>query len=142
MRVLLDSSALAKRYIAEPGWPQVRALLARADELLLSILAYPEVIAALSRRRREGRIGDEQYEHAKRRATSDLNDATIVGLDAEVMQRTVLCLEREALRASDAIHIASAIEAGVDRFVSADRRQCEAARATGLTVEEIPSEDP
>lgn len=139
MRVLLDSSALAKRYITEPGWPHVRALLARADELLLSILAYPEVIAALNRSRREGRITEEQYEHAKRRATTDLNDATIVGLDAEVMQRTVLCLERKTLRASDAIHIASAIEAGVDCFVSADRRQCEAARAMGLAVEEVPS---
>jgi len=137
VRVLLDSSALAKRYIDEPGWPQVRATLQAADELLLSVIAFPEVVAALNRNRRDGKLTDDQYEVAKRRATADFKDATVITLDAEVMQSTIRCLEQAPLRAADAIHVASALEANADCFVSADRRQCRAAKAMGLRVERI-----
>ena len=137
MRVFMDSSALAKRYIEEPGWPRVHELLLRADELLISVIAYPEVVAALCRRRREGTLTDDQYQIAKRRAASDFNDAMVVGIDADVMRRTILCLEQAPLRAADAVHVASALEADADLVVSADRRQCSAARALGLEVEEV-----
>lgn len=42
MRVFLDSSALLKHYIDEPGSRRVRTCLRKAQELLLSVLVWPE----------------------------------------------------------------------------------------------------
>lgn len=137
MRDFFDSSALAKLYIREPGRAAVRSVLAEADELLLSVLALPEILSMLNRLRREGKIPRDEYTTQKRLVVADVADATVIGLTSAVVARTIDCLERATLRASDAIHVASALEAGVDQFVSADRRQCEAARAVGLRVEEI-----
>ena len=134
MRVLLDSSALVKCYAVEPGRKRVQDILMRADELLLSVLALPEVVAALNRKRREGVLAKNQYAAAKRRVTADVADASVVQLSGDVMAAAVHCLEQAALRASDAIHVASALVARVDCFVSADHRQCDAARALGLDV--------
>ena len=137
MRVFLDSSALAKYYIREPGSRAVRAWLERADELLLSVLALPEVMSVFNRLQREGKIAHAQYAELKRKAIADVQDATVVPLTPEVLGTAIDCLERAPLRALDALHVASAIEANADRFVSADRRQCRAAQAVGLRVEEV-----
>ncbi len=137
MRHFFDSSALAKLYIREPGRAAVRSVLAEADELLLSVLALPEILSMLNRLRREGKIPRDEYATQKRLVVADVADATVIGLTSAVVARTIDCLERATVRASDAIHVASALEADVDQFVSADRRQCDAARAVGLRVEEI-----
>jgi len=139
VRAFLDSSALAKLYLQEPGRARVEAQLAETDVLILSMLALPEVISALSRLRRAGGISNKQYLAKKQRVVADIGDAAVVRLTDSVVKRAVECLEHAPLRASDAIQVASAIEAGVDRFVSADRRQCKAARAMGLRVEEVAS---
>jgi len=137
MRVFLDSSALVKRHIGEPGTREVLAWLGRADDVVISILAFPEVVSAFARLRREGQMTAEEYRVRKQRLASDSEKATVMELSPDIVERAVVCLEQTPLRASDAIHIASAIEAGVDCFVSADRRQCEAAKAMGLAVEDV-----
>jgi len=138
VRAFLDSSALAKLYLHEPGRALVEARLAEAQELILSVLALPEVISALTRLRRSGDIDDEEYLAQKQRVTADAADAAIVGVTPVVVRRAVECLERAPLRASDAVHVASAIEAEADAFVSADQRQCNAAREMGLRVVAVP----
>ena len=139
MRVFLDSSAFLKHYIDEPGSSRIRDCLHEAAELVLSVLAWPEMISALNRLRRDGALDDQAYNGVKPQIEEDFTNATVVALSGPVLDATVRCLEGTALRASDAVHVASALMAEVDRFVSADRRQCEAARAMGLTIEEIPS---
>ncbi len=142
MRLFLDASAFLKHYIDEPGSSRVRHFLGEADELVLSVIVWPEILSALNRLRRERVLDDEDYAVVKARFQRDLANAIVVALTVEVLQETTRCLERAPLRASDAIHVASALEAGAGLFVSADRRQCEAAKALGLTVEAIPSEGP
>jgi predicted nucleic acid-binding protein len=138
VRAFSDSSALAKLYIREPGRAKVQSRLAEADELFLSVLALPEVMSALNRLRRGGKIGDDEYATQKQAAVADVRDAAVVQVTPSVVARAVDCLERTSLRASDAVHVASALEVGADLFLSADRRQCEAARAMGLRVERVP----
>ena len=55
----------------------------------------------------------------------------------EVLKTTIAILEHSELRAADAIHVASAIEAKVSRFVSSDAKQIEAAKKFKLTVDSI-----
>jgi len=141
MRVFLDSSAWLKNYIAETGTARVKARLREADELILSVIAWPEAISALNRLRREAALDAEGYAMAKEAIEEDLPNATVIPLTADVLARAVRCLENAPLRAGDAIHVATALEAMPDRFISSDHRQCEAARAMGLGVEEVTSDD-
>jgi len=137
MRLFLDSSALAKRHIGEQGSDRVVARLQEADEAVLSVLAAPEVVSALNRRRREGRLADAAYQARKHDLIEDIKHATVLDLTPSVVAGAISLLERFALRCSDAIHVATAIEVGPDLFLSGDHRQCEAARAEGLNVEEV-----
>jgi len=62
-----------------------------------------------------------------------------VGLQSGVILRAIRVLEMWPLRSADALQVASAQLWGADVFLSADRRQCAAARGAGLEVEELPA---
>ncbi len=68
---------------------------------------------------------------------SDIDDATVIGITEDVIARAVDLLEQFPLRSADTLHIACASEWSTDLFVSADDRQCKAARAHGLRVQAI-----
>lgn len=134
MRVYFDSSAFAKRYIDEAGTEQVLSWCDRADELVLSVIALPELISAFCRLQREGRLNPAQYRKIKQDLMADLTDALLCDTTPALLQLAVRALEASTLRGMDAIHIGAAQVCEADVFVSADARQCEAARATGLQV--------
>lgn len=134
MRVFFDPSALAKRYVDEPGTTDVLDWCGRADELALAITAVPEMISAFCRLRRESRITEAQYRRLKGELLADVADSLICELTPQVVQKAVRMLEAYPLRGVDAIHVAAALACEADAFVSADARQCTAARGAGLKV--------
>jgi len=134
MRVFFDPSALAKRYVDEAGTAEVLDWCDRAGELALAVTAVPELISAFCRLRHEGRISALQYRRLKAELMGDLADALICDLTPQVVQRAVDALEAHPLRGMDAIHVAAALACEADVFVSADQRQCAAARGAGLKV--------
>jgi hypothetical protein len=137
MRVFFDSSAFVKRYVREEGTEAVLTFCDEAAELCLSGIALPEIVSAFCRLRREGVISPVQYRHLKAHLLADISDAAVCDLTPEVIHNAVVCLEKSALRAMDAIHVGSALTLNADLFVSADARQCAAARAAGLRVEQV-----
>ena len=137
MNLFADSSALAKRYIADEKSDDFDQLLQRATSLTVSVLCLPEILSALCRRRRERSLTAAHYASAKDALESDLSDATIIQITDEVILSGVDLLEANPLRCSDAIQIASALVWRADVFVSADDRQCAAAKASGLKVEKL-----
>ena len=138
MNVFLDSSALAKRYIQEPGSDRLEGILSLASSLGVSVICVSEVVSALCRRRREGNLSRQEYLKAKQALFEDIEDASVVNVPERVLARAVELLERWPLRSSDSLHVASAAEWSAELFVSADERQCAAARAYRLQVEELP----
>ena len=48
MRLFLDSSAFAKRFVNEAGSQDVERLCSLADELALSVICVPEIVSALN----------------------------------------------------------------------------------------------
>lgn len=137
MRVFFDSSAFAKRYVSEPGTDAVLAWCEQATEVGLSGIALPEIISAFCRLRRDRRISGPQYDRLKSALLSDIEDASICDLTPQVLAQSVHSLETSVLRGMDAIHIGSAVALRAEVFVSADQRQCEAARRAGLRVESV-----
>jgi predicted nucleic acid-binding protein len=136
MKVCLDSSAFAKRFVEEQGSDAVEAVCAQADELGLSVLCVPEVISALNRRLRERMLSPVQYRQAKQRLLDDVRDADIIQLTPSVVGSAIQVLEASPVRAMDALHIACALEWGADLFVSADTRQLAAVKRAGLKTKQ------
>ena len=134
MNLFADSSALAKRYIADEQSEELSEVLQEAANLAVSVLCLPEIISALCRRNRERFLTKTQYEMAKRALESDLADAAVIQIVDDVLLHSIRVLETHPLGASDAIQISSALVWGADKFVSADARQCAAAKASGLDV--------
>lgn len=135
MRLFLDTSVFIKRYVEEPGSDRVRELMAQADALGLCVLVLPEAVSTLQRLVREGRLSANDYDAMKGAMGADLDGADICDLTPAALEHTITCLERQALRALDAIHIGCARVYRPDLFVSADRRQCQAARGENLPIE-------
>jgi len=134
MNLFADSSALAKRYIADETSDGFEELLHRSNSLAVSVLCLPEVISALCRRLRERYLTKSQYAQAKAALEADLVDTAVIAMTDEVLIHGVRLLENHPLRASDAIQISSALAWQADAFTSADARQCDAAKAAGLKV--------
>lgn len=110
----------------------MEALISSADAVGTCVICFPEVIATLCRCEQERRITRREYISTKSILMMDMADMDLVQLTDSVMDRTVHLLERIPLKASDALHIASALEWEADAFVSADKRQRECARRAGL----------
>ena len=137
MKVFLDTSAFAKRYIAEQGSNEVLELCQQADSLVVSIICLPELISTLSRLVRENILTQADYRKLKGDAMADLADVDICQITQGVMASVVTLLESNQLRAMDALHVACALAIEPDVFVSADHRQLAAARKAGLNVVDV-----
>lgn len=137
MNVFLDSSALAKGYVQEPGSDRLQDILWSASTLGVSVLCISEIVSALCRCRRERTLSHQQYLKARRALSEDIEDSTIVYVTDQVVARAIELLERWPLRSSDSLQVASAAEWSTELFVSADEKQCLAARGFGLQVEDL-----
>ena len=132
MRMFFDSSAYAKRFIEEPGSQTVDKLCMAATELALTIVCIPEIISALNRRVRERVLTPRHYEEIKERLLEEMQDVVIINLTPSVISTCTAILERNPVRAMDALHVACAVQWDAELFVSADKRQISAARKAGL----------
>ncbi len=137
MRVLVDTSALYKRYNREVGRDQLMAVSDRADELVIAGHCKAEIASALNRQRHDGLLNAEDYARIMAVVKADFDDFTLFALDGRVEAYAVAAMEVSRLRAMDALHIGTAKAAYVDLFVTADKRQALAAQAVGLTTELI-----
>jgi hypothetical protein len=135
--VYLDTSALAKLYLPEPGSDALESALLGRRDLLVSDLAATELTSALSRRLREGDLSAPDARRVYTRLSRDLSrgEYELLELTRAVhrdAERLLLSLGRTiALRVLDALHLALASGSGAGAFVSFDRKQLAAARAFG-----------
>ncbi|MFI3184567.1 MAG: type II toxin-antitoxin system VapC family toxin [Methylococcaceae bacterium] len=134
MLVFFDTSAFVKRYVNETGTDKVLEWCDKATEIGLAGIALPELISAFCRLHREARITDTQYRQLKAMLMADIEDVALCDLAPAVLAQAIFSIENNVLRGMDAIHIGSAVVLKADVFVSADKRQCEAATRAGLLV--------
>lgn len=135
MKLAVDSSSLAKRYVQEIGSDKLERCLQNASELALCIILVPEIVSGLTRRMREGALTISDYRAARRQLLADIRDAIILQITPSVVSSSVKLLENNNLRAMDALHVACALEWQADLFVTSDRRQLTAAKNAGLRAE-------
>jgi uncharacterized protein len=145
----LDTSALVKRHVAEPGHAWVRALCNphASNTIVVGQIALVEVIATFSRMVRET---PRRLTIARRdRVIADfearyLRQYTVVQVDHTLLSRAAALCRAHPLRAYDAVQVACALTRRDDdlaagdpapTFVCADAGLLAIAQAEGLTVE-------
>jgi predicted nucleic acid-binding protein len=137
MKLAVDSSSFAKRYVQEVGSDKLDRFLESASELAFCVILVPEIISGLNRRLRERILMMVDYRAVKRQLMDDVGDATVLQVTPSVISRSVRLLENNVLRALDALHVACALEWQADLFVTSDTRQFTAATNSGLRTEYI-----
>ncbi len=137
--IYLDTSALVKRYYQEEGTEKVEVLM-REAVAFTSKVAYPETLAALAKKWREGEITEVDF----RNAVSDFKFdwhflLAVVELTDEIVDLAGTLVEKYPLKGFDAVHLASALSVRRGwmesfRFVCSDQTLLKAADAEGLEI--------
>jgi hypothetical protein len=142
-----DSSVLVKRHVREAGtaWFRTLADAATGQVITTARISQVEVYSALNRRVREAVVTPDQYaEIAADFAALCLTDYQFIELTTAVAARARHLLEQPALRAFDAVQLASALTArdslvsaglAAPVFISSDDRLLTAAQLEGLLVD-------
>ena len=132
----LDSSALVKMLLDEPGSDVARSLWSGADLVITSIVAYAEVHAALAMASRLGRLAESDNTRAKVYWESMWRSVSIVEATRDVVETAGSLAERHQLRGFDAIHLASASVVSPTLLIVAtwDQQLSDAAVAMGYSV--------
>jgi len=134
-----DTSALIKRYVRERGSVRVVSLLGRYD-LLSSAITPVEVMSALSRRRRDKDLSEDDFAATASRVRSERVRWELVEVSETILERAEEIVQGTVrMRALDAVHVASSMvfEAAFSMqipFVTGDGRQRDAANSLGLDV--------
>lgn len=142
-RYFFDTSALVKRYHAEPGTQAVDAMFAESRAVfVVSRLALVECVSAFCLKVRSGEIDASEVPLMRKSLMGDVTRGTLsvsrLLVDHLKLAESLLLQHgpRCRLRALDAVHVAVAVDLfstqKIDTFVSADDLQCEIARLEGL----------
>lgn len=139
MILYLDTSALVKRYFDEPGSDEVLDHWRRADEIVVSSVAYAETAAAVYRKKREADLEEDEVRQVMEAFQRDWKSLLRVEVNDWLNGLIDRMVQRHPLRGFDALHLASAvlIKENLGRdflFVCFDQRLAGAALKEGLEV--------
>ena len=142
MILYLDTSSLVKLYLDEDHSDLVHTWASGAEVLCASRVTFPEAMAALARRWRQGDLDDGSFDAVCRALADDWPGISVVDLNEEAAAELAVRLD---LRGFDAVHLAAAIEVvtiseAPTFFSSFDRQLNRAARAEGLAVLDADSD--
>ena len=133
-----DTSYLAKCYLKEPGWSEVRALAAASPAIACCKTGEVELTSVFHRHLREGKINRREFRIVIAQLLSDLADGLWIWLPvtpellAESSQAFHSLKPSVFLRAADAIHLTCARRNGVREVYSNDRHMLAACETFGL----------
>lgn len=132
----LDASAIVKILLREDDATTARALWRTSGRRATSVVAYVEARAAIAAASRDGRISTAEVDSRRIELDRRWRQCEPVAIDDQLLRLAGTVADAEALRALDAIHLATALQLGVVRtvFVTWDRRLAAAAARLGLAV--------
>jgi predicted nucleic acid-binding protein len=136
--IVCDTSAVAKFYVPEKESREVRRLIESEDGACLSELARIELMAVFHRRLREGSWSQRDFTAAVRQFQHDdlAGFWTWLPLDGHLLRAAAEAFAtlpaNVFLRASDCIHIVTALHHNFSELVTFDLHQLKAADAMGL----------
>lgn len=144
----IDSSALVKRYVGEPGSEHVEGLFHEVITMMTSAITELELVSFAERARRESKMNSPEYRRVIAAFERDFQEGAIslLAIDQNVLRNASRLIRQRRLRVQDAIQLASALSShqsigGEMAFICADRHLLQAARLEGLKCLEIPDSE-
>ena len=139
MIVYFDSSALVKRYIAEPASAHVETLVAEASVAATSLITRAEVAAALAKAVRLNWLTHDVAARALKAFQQHWSVLFRLNIREATIERAEGLAWEQGLRGYDAVHLASALlwQSGLSERVTLatfDRQLWDAAQLVGLEV--------
>ena len=136
--IYFDAAYIAKFYLDEPDSSRVRSLAENAGEVACCVHGKIEVLTVFHRKLRERAFSPKTFGTLCDQFEADcdsllwewlpLSTALVEGLSGRIRGLSA----RVFIRASDALHLASAAEQGFKEIYSNDRRLLEAASHFGV----------
>ena len=140
--IYFDTSYLVRLYYQEPGADAVRGLAA-TDHVACAAHGQAEMMAALHRKLREGAIRPTAYAALVNQVVVHIKAGAFQWLaqDGEILSRVRRVYQNLPasvfLRAADAIHLATAAEAGFRMIYSNDPHLLAAAKHFGIAGKNV-----
>ncbi|MEK7473990.1 MAG: type II toxin-antitoxin system VapC family toxin [Candidatus Coatesbacteria bacterium] len=136
MALFLDTSALVKLFVREPGSEKVERLTGRDPQIHVGPFAHHEFVSAVKRRTREGSLTPAGAAKALAEFREDLNESfLVVQFSQELSRRALLLLEGrggEGLRTLDAFQLSACLGVPGAVFLLADRTLAKIAHREGV----------
>jgi predicted nucleic acid-binding protein len=135
----LDAAYLAKYYLNEPDSPRVRKVILGAATLTSSAWSIAEVSCVFHRYLREGQLSARQVQMLSHQFLADVDSglwnlvAVTTGTIRAVAFLTARLPAEVFLRAGDAVHLVTALQAAETEVWTNDRHMLAAAPHLGLT---------
>lgn len=137
MILYLDTSALIKLYAEEPETEEVRDAVEEARAVAVSEIGYVEARSALARKEREGSFSTEEHDEAAEQLERDFREYYLLrSVSGVTLARAGGLTRRHALRAYDAVHLATAL-ALLKESRELSPRQEPAEQASGEVKDEL-----
>jgi len=106
----LDTSAPVKLYANEPGRWEVESPVQEARVVAVSEIGYVEARSALARKEREGAFSTDEHDAAVEQLRQDFREVYLPRpVTGDVVARAGELAHKHALRAYDAVHLATAL---------------------------------
>lgn len=139
MLLFCDTSALAKLYLEEPHSDDMRKLARDAEAVAVSRIAWAEYHSALARRAREVPEDTDALDQARRAFVAEWCRYVVLEVTQAVVERAGEYADAFALRAYDAVQLASADETARQSglpttFACFDQRLGRAASILGMST--------
>jgi predicted nucleic acid-binding protein len=120
-----DSSALAKRYVAETGTAWVQSLVdpASDNEIYVARITLVELVSAITRRKRKGDLTPHDAAVALADLRADFaSDYLPIEITASLVTQAEVLAERHTLRGYDAVQLAAALQVNGSLVAAGARR--------------------
>jgi predicted nucleic acid-binding protein len=137
--IYLDTSALLKRYVREPGSDELKNWLNSAEVAGSSILTRSEMISALSRAEKGGYLSSEQALELRKLFYEDWSNIAEIAISELLIRRAEALAWEFKLCGYDSVHLAAALlwqeilQAPIT-LATFDRQLWEAGQRAGLQV--------
>lgn len=134
MRIFCDTSALAKRYVQEPGSEDLEELFSSiATEIFISTLAFVEFASAMGRKLRNKELTKAKVGETIKELEKDWYEVFAKIPLEDVLAETAAAIALEnSLKGADAVHLASAHRVDAELFVASDNKLIRVANKLGI----------